>query len=278
MRQSEETLLLKGIDVGGRAVLAQHHDAWPHARHGVKVRAQRRRRLLRADVLHERLAVARNAQRGLARSLRGKARDARADGLVQLAARLAKARGELVSRRRVRIELALAGRIGVGQTRQHEAHAGDVLVHMAAGVHDAPVSAAQDDVRVAAHHLHDERAGDGIAQLGERGDVDFQNAVARDAPHGAHTPAADVLAQQHAQHRRLHGAGLGMGRQVHARAAGRGAQQQAMVFALRADEQMNLVALGLNHAVDAPVPELFVELAGDKAEHHAVHRHGSYLR
>ena len=66
--------------------------------------------------------------------------------------------------------------------------------------------------------------------------------------------------------------------QVHARTAGRCAQQQAMVFALRADEQMNLVPLGLDDAVNAAVLESGIELARDKAEHNAVHGHGSFLR
>ena len=47
-----------------------------------------------------------------------------------------------------------------------------------------------------------------------------------------------------------------------------------MVFALRADEQMNLIPLGLEDAVNAAILEFILKLTRDKAEHEAVHRHG----
>ena len=263
----------KGIHVRRRAVLREGDHARTQLRHCLQIGVQLLGGALDVKLLNERGGVQSDARAGFAGRLRGKARDARADGLVQLAAGFGKTLFDLLCRRRLGIELALGRRIGVGQAGKHLAHAGDVLTDVARRVQDAPVCAAQNDVGMAAHDFHDQRARDGVAHLAERLNLDFQNAVAGHAAHGLHAARGEMLAQQHAEHGRLHRAGLGVLAQVDARGVGRGAEHQTMVRALRADEQVNLVPLGLDDAVHASVPEFLIELARDKAEHHAVHGH-----
>ena len=60
---------------------------------------------------------------------------------------------------------------------------------------------------------------------------------------------------------------------MYAGGVGAGAQKQAQVFSLRADQQMNFVALRLRHAVDAATDELFAQFAGYKAQRNAVKWH-----
>ena len=126
---------------------------------------------------------------------------------------------------------------------------------------------------MAAHDLDDERARDGIAQLAQRLNVDFENTVARNPADTLHAAGSEILAQQHAEHRRFHRAGLGVLAQMDARGVGRCAEHKAVVGSLRADEQVNLVPLGLDDAVDASVLQFCIELARNKAEHHAIHGH-----
>ena len=148
---------------------------------------------------------------------------------------------------------------------------------MARRVDDAPVCRAQDDVGVTPHDFDNQRAGHGIAQLAEIADVYFENTVACDALHGKHAPAAEILAQKHAQHGRLHRTRLGVAAQMGAGGTRRRAEYKAMVCTACAYEQVNFVFFGLNHAVHAPIAQNAVQFAGDKAEHNAVHRHGEFL-
>ena len=148
---------------------------------------------------------------------------------------------------------------------------------MACRVDDAPVCRAQNDVGVAPHDLDNQCAGHGIAQLAEVADGDFKNAVACDAPHGKHAPAAEILAQKHAQHGRLHRTRLGVAAQVGAGGVCRCAEHEAMIRAACAYKQMKLIFFGLNHAIHASVAQNAVQFTGDKAKHNAVHRHGEFL-
>ena len=235
VRHAEQAHLLKGIDVRGRAVVAQHDGAGAQRRHRGEVIVQRVCSLLNIEFGDKHLAIPADADGCFLRGLRGKAGEYAADCLVQLAAGFSKALGNLVGGCRVRIELSLAGRILVGQAGQHLADAGDVFVDMAARIDDAAVAVFENDVGVAAHDLNDERADDLVAELAQRLNVNLQNTVARDTAHVHDVAAAQMFAQQHAEHRRFHGAGFGVRGQVNARGIGGSGKQKAMVFALGAN-------------------------------------------
>ena len=142
---------------------------------------------------------------------------------------------------------------------------------MADGVGDAAVGPAQNQVAVPPHHFAAEHALGAIAQLVRTGKHDFQDTVAVHLAHVLDAAAAQKLAQQHAEHRRLVGVGLDFLRDVRAGAVGGGAQEQTPRAFARAYEHMQFVLFRLQHAVHAAARQHAFEFPGHKAQHQPVH-------
>ena len=85
----------------------------------------------------------------------------------------------------------------------------------------------------------------------------FQYAVAVDLAHSAHPAARDVLAQEHAQHRRFQGADLLFLRDVRPRAPGAGREQQKLVAAVVAHQYIQFIALWLGDFIHTPAHQRF---------------------
>ena len=115
-------------------------------RHFLQIGMQLVRSLMHVDFRNQAAAFVTDSCRCFASSLRRETGDTGADGLVKLAAGLGLAALVLRFRGSLRVQLALRGRISVGQTGQNLTHTGDILADMARRVDDASVSAAQDNV------------------------------------------------------------------------------------------------------------------------------------
>ena len=100
------------------------------------------------------------------------------------------------------VELVLSGRQFVGLSRQHRADAAVVVADFAQGVEDEAVLH-EDDVAVLAHELEYERLRDDAAAGGERIHVDEQQAVEPVLADARDAARLELLAQDHAEDRRL---------------------------------------------------------------------------
>ena len=135
----------------------------------------------------------------------------------------------------------------------------------------------QAQVAVAAHGLKVQLLFTQLTQVVIGADVDAQQAVAMQLADTQHPAGNQVLAHQHAKHRRLGQAFIGLVGQVQAGAGGVGVDEQAVVLPARADGQHHHILLGLLHAVHAAARQLVVEFPGDKAQRQAVQCHARLL-
>ena len=161
-----------------------------------------------------------------------------------------------------RVELVLGGWRQIGEARLHLADAAHVLADVAGRIQDAVLSVHQDQVGVTAHDFQNQPAQHMVAHLVHGVNVDVNDAVAADLADGRHAPGGQLLAQQHAEHRRFEGVGEILAGKVEARVVGRGAQEQLVIGGTGADEQDDGVLFRLG------------DLPGRETEGEAVHGHG----
>ena len=181
------------------------------------------RGLLRLRQLrHIRVQIARQAERQLPAHERRKAAEGIEQPAVQPPGRTlrGKQRRQLLLRHRERIPLALRGRQMVIKSRQDLPLLAHLKVDPAQAVQNPPVLRSQDEVRVAAHDLEDEVLLRGASHLVGAVEGEVQQPLHLRLLHPDQPPARQMLAQQHAEHRRLRRVFRRFIRQVDARMIG----------------------------------------------------------
>ena len=127
------------------------------------------------------------------------------------------------------------------------------------------------------HELANQRLARMVAKLVDVLEREFQNAVAFRLPHAQKPPAQQVLAQKHAQIRRLQWVCFFHPREMRAGARGTCGQQQLVIFAAVSNQQNHLVPLRLRDLVHAAAREQLVQFLRNHSKGYAVHRHGQIL-
>ena len=150
---------------------------------------------------------------------------------------------QLLLRHGERIPLALRGRQMVIKPRQDLPLLAHLKVDPAQAVQNPPVLRGQDEVRVAAHDLEDEVLLRGASHLVGAVEGEVQQPLHLRLLHPDQPPARQMLAQQHAEHRRLRRVFRRFIRQVDARMIGRGREQQFSAAGRAAHGQDQRVAL-----------------------------------
>ena len=151
----------------------------------------------------------------------------------------------------------------VKQPRQQRAIAVRLKCHAAHAVEDAPLRVEQNEVRAAAHRLQHQLPLAGLPQL--VGDAEGQNddALQIRLLDGLDARADKMLAQQHAEHRRLRRIVMRLLRKLDARLVWVHAQQHPLIAA---HEQHDAVAHGLLHLVDTRAQQRTLQLVDDGAQ------------
>ena len=188
---------------------------------GMEPRGQRGLLRLR-QLRHIRVQIARQAERQLPAHERRKAAEGIEQPAVQPPGRTlrGKQRRQLLLRHREQIPLALRGRQMVIKSRQDLPLLAHLKVDPAQAVQNPPVLRGQDQVRVAAHDLEDEVLLRGASHLVGAVEGEVQQPLHLRLLHPDQPPARQMLAQQHAEHRRLRRVFRRFIRQVDARMIG----------------------------------------------------------
>ena len=160
----------------------------------------------------------------------------------------------------------LPRRLMVIEAGQDLPFGGHLKVHAPQAVEDASLAVRQDEVRVAAHDLED--------QVFLRGAAHLVGAVEREVDEPLHPrlrdrgefPPDEVLAQQHAEHRRLRRVLLRDIGEMDARLIRRRRQQQAASAARSAQRQNDGVPRGLLHLVYAAADRARAKLFGESGQ------------
>ena len=136
-----------------------------------------------------------------------------------------------------------------------------------------PVAADEDDVRLAAEHLDNKLLSDRRAEFVPAVKVKDEHALKIRLGNTRDARTDEVLAQKHAEHRRLGGVFKRAARKMHARAAHAAVHEQPGIAALRAHGQQQQIPLRLLHLVDARADQRLCELLRQAVQKHCVHRH-----
>ena len=166
--------------------------------------------------------------------------------------------------------LFLTGRQVIEQARQHLSLLGHLEIHPPQAVGDASLVIHQDQVGMAGHGLQNQPPGPLLSQLVRRLYVQRHHPLQRLLLHGHDAPSRQVLAQQHAEHRRLGGIIPQQSRQVQAGLGGSGAQQQPPPAP---QQQHHLIPGRLLDLLDAGVFHLGGGLPDHGAQANGVQRH-----
>ena len=135
---------------------------------------------------------------------------------------------------------------------QHKAAAAHRQVNALDGVDNhAGVAVYHNQVAVHAHDFADNAQSLHVAQLVDTFKIEKQHAVAAQLPHADQLAAAQPLAQQHAEHRRLRRIFGRFDTKIDARRVGARRQQQLFAALIAAQNQHQLVAVGLIDLADA---------------------------
>ena len=192
--------------------------------------------------------------------------------LVQPARLLRQAQAEGLLPPHIRRQLILGGREGKGRARQHPPHPAHLIGHVAQAVDDLPVLH-QAQVAVAAHGLKVELLLPLLPHLVQGLDVDADQPVSPHLRHPHHPAGHQVLAHEHAEHRRLLRALVAVPGQMHPGAGGVGVDEQAVVLPRGADKEQHHVLLRLLHPVYPAAPQPVIQFPGRKAQGQSVQRH-----
>ena len=151
-------------------------------------------------------------------------------------------------------DIQLVLRVGqlVGDIGQHKAAAAHRQVDALDRVeNDARIAVDDDQVAVHAHDFTDDAQPLLLAQLVDAVKVQKQHAVTAGLPQAHQLAAAETLAQQHTEHRRLRGIFRRFDAEVDARRIGARGEQQLARALVGAKHQHQLVAVGLINLTDA---------------------------
>ena len=146
-------------------------------------------------------------------------------------------------------------------------------VHPAQAVNNPPILVHQNQIRAASNQLRDQRFSVSVAHFISRVELHDEHALKarlRDCPN---TRTDEVLAQQHAKHRRLSGILRRLRREMHARTACPSRYQQFFVALQRAQRQKQQIPLRLLHLVDFCPRERRGKLFAQGVERYSVERH-----
>ena len=118
-------------------------------------------------------------------------------------------------------------------------------IDRAASAENTVVLSAEDNIAVLAHYFAYERAANGKAHLVYRVENEAQYTLKAGLHDLAQTCSAEVLAQQHAEHRRGYGVLLLLRADVDSRRGGRGGYQQTMILSADVHNEVDLVLFWL---------------------------------
>ena len=179
----------------------------------------------------------------------------------------------LLRRRVEQDRLVLPQRQAVKQARLHLARLAHGGIHAAHAVDDVPVGADENDVRLAAKHLDDEPLFDRCAEFIAAVEIQHEHTLKVRLRNTRDARADEVLAQEHAEHRRFGRVFKRAGREMHPRAAHAAVHEQLCVAALCAHGQQQQVALRLLHLVDARTGQALRQLLRQSVQKNCVHWH-----
>ena len=134
-----------------------------------------------------------------------------------------------VSVRLRRVPLFLSGRVLIKQARQHLALFAHLKIHPAQTVDDSAVTAAENQVGIAAHDLNDQPFLHRLAHFVGTVQNEVQKPLHGRLANFRNTAAHQVLAQQHAKHGRLGGVLKGFLGELGPGSIGAGRQQQLSI-------------------------------------------------
>ena len=139
-----------------------------------------------------------------------------------------------------------------------------------------PVPVAKNEVRSPADHFEHEGLFHVLAHLVEGVEVKEQDPLALRLVELRDARADKVLAQQHAEHRRLGGIFKARVRQVRPRAADAAAEDETAVPGGTVEAQQHGVALRLLHLVDLSAHDGGAQLRGERGESDGIKWHRSF--
>ena len=128
-------------------------------------------------------------------------------------------------------------------------------------------------MRLAAEHLDYEPLFDRRAEFIAPVKVEHEHALKVRLSNARDARTDEVLAQEHAEHRRFGRIFKSAGREMHPRTAHAPVHEQLCVAALRAHGQQQQVALRLLHLVDARAGQALRQLLRQAVQKNCVHWH-----
>ncbi len=259
------------------AVFAQKHARLGLCKDCVHLGAQPLRLRQNLPAVQRRILVPGQAVRQLARQRRGKAADRAHQRLGKAAAAALKRRGHGLRRKLIKGQLAVRRRTAIVHAGHDLAEAGNILGDSSRALDNSPVGRHKNQVRMLSHELSDQRLARVVAKLVDVLERKLQNAVAFRLPHAQKPPAQQMLAQKHAQVRRLQRVRFFDPREMRAGARGACGQQQLVIFAAVSNQQDHLVPLRLRDLVHAAARKRLVQFLRNHSKGYAVHRHGQIL-
>ena len=258
------------------AVLPQQHGLHLYGRQGGELCRQECRQPRGVQRGDGRVRLARKAERQLARDERRQARKVGQQPFVQPHGRVGPVEQgkKLGLRRLLRDAAVLPRRLVIEQAGQQLAQLGHFKVHAAQTVENAAVRPREDQVGIAPDQLEDQVLAAGHTQLVRAVERQVEHALGRGLADTGKPAARQMLAQQHAEHRRLRGVFQLRLRQVDARPVAVGGQQQSSTAVAPAQLEHDGVARGLLDLVYAGPDKGGAQLCGDGREKHGVKWHG----
>ena len=175
------------------------------------------------------------------------------------------------------VQLVLGGGYEVGFARQHLPQGADGGGDVLDAVDDSPLRITEDDVAVLPHDLHHQSLPAQVAHLVQVLHVDVDDALQPRLGDARDAPVLEMLAQEHAEARGRHGAGLGFAGEIEQGQGSLGGNQQLRAVRLLDGEQQ-LVRLGLGDFIEPPAGELSFQFRYHICYGHAVKGHLCILR
>ena len=176
------------------------------------------------------------------------------------------------------IQFVLGGGNEIGLPRQYLAQGADSGGYMFDAVDDRAVAVTEDDIAVLPHDFHNQGLPAQIPHLVQMLDIDMDDALQPRLGYADDAAVLQMLAQEHAEARRRHGAGLACARQVEQGQGSLGGNQQFLCAVRLLDSEQQLVRLGLGDFIEPPAHELSFQFRYHICYGHAVKGHSGSLR
>ncbi len=138
-------------------------------------------------------------------------------------------------------------------SRQHLAHGADLGGDVLDAVDDFAIFITEDDIAVLAHDFHNQLLVAEVAEVVEVLNLKMDDALHMGLENACDFPVGNVLAQQHAEIRGSHGAGLVLVCQVNQGEGGAGREYEAYLAFCALDGQQELVLFRLGDFADPAV-------------------------